>query len=248
MAKTVSLIDKLEADLGWRKKEVTNLLLLENEHNQLLILKSTLLLLYSHWEGFVKNASKAYLDHVSNKKINIDDLTDNFKAITLKGLIKEVEKSSDTLTLSNELKFISKINGNTSKPFTVKKGFSEQEKDKSIINTKDNLSLNVFKSILHIVGIDYDDSIDTKSKFIDEKLLESRNKVAHGTKIEKEDAQFDLSLEDLKEVKDVIFFLMDCLSDDLIYFAYSEFYLSINTGLTKEYLKTRTDRMRHYLP
>ena len=248
MAKKFALIDKLEADLGWRKKEVTNLLLLENEQNQLLILKSTLLLLYSHWEGFVKNASKAYLEHVSDKKILIENLTDNFKAITLKGLIKEVEKSSDTLTLSNELKFISKINGSTNKPFSLKKGFSAQDKDKSIINTKDNLSLNIFKSILHVVGINYDDSIDTKSKFIDEKLLESRNKVAHGAKIEKEDAQFNLSLEDLKEVKEVVFFLMDSLSDDLIYFADNELYLSENSKLANKYLETRIDEVRNYLP
>tara|TARA_Y100000994_G_scaffold152481_1_gene124871 strand:+ start:591 stop:992 length:402 start_codon:yes stop_codon:yes gene_type:complete len=128
MNKNFALIDKLEADLGWRKKEITNLLLLENEKNRHIIFKSALLLLYSHWEGFVKNASKAYLEYVSSKKINIEMLTDNFKAIALKGLMREVTKSSESLTLINELKFIKKVNGEKYTPFSVKKGFTNQEK------------------------------------------------------------------------------------------------------------------------
>lgn len=248
MGQLKELIEKIEADLGWRKKEVSNLLLLETDDNQLVIIKSTLLLLYSHWEGFIKNACKAYLEYISNKKINLNDLTDNFKAIALKGLIQEVHKSSDTMTLSNELSFLEKVSGNSTKLFSVKKGFSSLEKDKSIINTKDNLSLNVFKSILRIIGIDYSDSVDTKGIFIDEKLLGSRNKVAHGNKIEKVDSEFNLSIDDLKEVKDVVFFLMDSVSDDLIYFAENELYFTSNIGITNKYLQQKTEKIRDYLP
>jgi hypothetical protein len=248
MSLTDKLIQKIEADLGWRKKEVSNLLLLETQQNSLLIIKSTLLLLYSHWEGYVKNASKTYLEYVSDKKLNINLLTDNFKAITLKGLIKEVEKSSATLTMSNELNFINNYNGIQNKIFSVKKGLSSQEKDKSIINTNDNLSLKVFISILRIVGIDYEDSVDTKSIFIDEKLLESRNKVAHGNRIKRLDAEFNLTIDDLKEVKEVVFFLMDSFHDDLIYFAENKLYLSDNYSMSKEYLSTRVETIREYLP
>ncbi|GAA6167310.1 MAE_28990/MAE_18760 family HEPN-like nuclease [Sessilibacter corallicola] len=241
-------IERIESDLGWRKKEVSNLLLLEKQDNQILIIKSTLLLLYSHWEGFIKNACKVYLEHISNKKININDLTENFKAITLKGLILEVYKSSETLTLSNELNFLQNFNGTKSKVFSVKKNFSKSEKDKSIINTKDNLSLNVFKSILRIIGIDYSDSIDTKSAFIDEKLLGNRNKVAHGNKIESIDEDFDLSLDELKKVKDVVFYLMDNFSDDLIYFVENELYFESNKNTTDEYLQEKAKKIRSHLP
>lgn len=248
MGQENELIGKIEADLGWRKKEVSNLLLLETDENQILIIKSTLLLLYSHWEGFIKNACKAYLENISNKKISINNLTENFKAITLKGLIKEVYKSSETLTLRNELNFLQKMSGSRDKVFSVKKGFSSLEKDKSIINTKDNLSLNVFKSILRIIGIDYSDSIDTKRIFIDEKLLGSRNKVAHGNKIQGIGDDFNLSLDELKEVKDVVFFLMDNFSDDLIYFAENELYFISNTSMTNKYLQEKTEKLRNYLP
>tara|TARA_R110002072_G_scaffold33030_11_gene100282 strand:- start:408 stop:1154 length:747 start_codon:yes stop_codon:yes gene_type:complete len=248
MAQGNNLIGKIESDLGWRKKEVSNLLLLENEDIQILIIKSTLLLLYSHWEGFIKNACKAYLEHISNKKININELTDNFKAITLKGLIQEVYKSRETLTLSNELNFLQNVSGANNKVFSVQKNFFTIEKDKSIINTKDNLSLKVFKSLLRIIGIDYSDSIDTKSVFIDEKLLGNRNKVAHGNKIESIDDDFDLSLDELKEVKDVVFYLMDIFSEDLIYFAENELYFESNKKITKKYLQEKSEKIRTYLP
>jgi len=247
MTQASDLIDKIESDLGWRKKEVSNLLLLENDENQTLIIKSTLLLLYSHWEGFIKNACKAYLEHISKKKININDLTDNFKAITLKGLIQEVYKSSDTLTLSNELNFLQNISEIETKIFSVKKNFSSLEKDKSIINTKDNLSLKVFKSILRIIGIEYSDSIDTKSIFIDEKLLGNRNKVAHGNKIKNIDEDFSLSLDDLKEVKCVVFYLMDSFSEDLIYFAENELYFASKKIMKSEYLEGKSEKIRNDL-
>jgi hypothetical protein len=248
MEKIDLFINKIQSDLGWRKKEVTNLLLLETEENHLIIIKSTLLLLYSHWEGFVKNTSKLYLEYISDQNIGLNDLTNNFKAITLKGLIGEVHQSSNTLTLINELKFIEKFTNGRGKKFTVKRNFSSFEKDKSIINTQDNLSLTVFKSILLIVGIDYASSIDTKATFIDEKLLGSRNKVAHGNRIQQIDSEFNLTLNDLKEVKDVVFFLMDSFLEDIIFFSEEKLYLSTNITQTEEYIKSRIQTIEKDLP
>lgn len=241
-------IAMLEADLGWRKKEVANLLLMETEQNQLLIIKSTVLLLYSHWEGFVKNATKAYLEHISDMRVDIGALTDNFKAISLKGLIGQVDKSHESLTIVNELNLINKLQNNLNRKFSLPRGFSRHERDKTIVNTKDNLSLKVFKSILNIVGIDYAGSLDTKSVFIDEKLLENRNKVAHGNRIEQIDAEFDLDLSELKKLKDLVFFLMSALVDDLIYYAEQELYFSENEDKMKSYLQQRAKEIEGYLP
>ncbi|GAB2196298.1 MAE_28990/MAE_18760 family HEPN-like nuclease [Sessilibacter sp. MAH4] len=245
--KNDDLIERIESDLGWRKKEVSNLLLLENEDNQLLIIKSTLLLLYSHWEGFVKNACKTYLEYVSNKKISTNILTDNFQAIALKGKIQELYKSGETLTLANELAFMQNINGTKAKIFSVKNNFSKLEKDKTIINTKNNLSFKVFKSILTIIGIDYSDSIDTKCAFIDEKLLGNRNKIAHGNRIENSDEGLYLSINELKEVKELIFYLMDTLSEDLMFFAENELYFNSNQERTKVYLQEKSENIRRKL-
>jgi|SRR5690554_387039 len=243
-----AFIETIDTDLAWRKKETSNLLLLGSDQNQLLIVKASLLLLYSHWEGYIKNASKAYLEYISTKRINLEQLTDNFKAIKLKGLIKQAHLSSNTLTLENELNLIKQIGTNENKVFSVSREFSTSERDKSIINTKDNLSLNVFKSILRVVGIDYSDCIDTKSVFIDEKLLGGRNKVAHGNRIEDINENFDLTLNELKKIKEVIFYLMDTYAEDLKYFAENELYFNDKSDIVSEYLMEKTTEIRNNLP
>ena len=50
---------------------------------------------------------------------------------------------------------------------------------KNPISTASNLSSEILKEITHTLGIDF--SLDsTKSKLIDEKLLKTRNEIAHG--------------------------------------------------------------------
>lgn len=45
-------------DLTWRKKELTALMFIakKNEHEEA-ILKSIILLLYAHWEGYIKKVA-----------------------------------------------------------------------------------------------------------------------------------------------------------------------------------------------
>ncbi|WP_299973717.1 MAE_28990/MAE_18760 family HEPN-like nuclease [uncultured Pseudoteredinibacter sp.] len=238
----------IDADLAWRKREVSNLILLENPENQLVIIKSTLLLIYSHWEGYIKNASKLYLIHVSRKNLDINQLTDNFKAISLKNVIAKAYESCDSLSLSNELNFLDKMKDDSNKKFRVSREIITNERDKSIINTKDNLSIKVFKSILKIVGIDYQEIIDTKRTFIDEKLLENRNKVAHGNRIESVDDEFNVNIDELKTIKNLIFYLMGCFADDLKFFVENELYFIDKSDDTQEYLELKREEIRDSLP
>lgn len=50
---------------------------------------------------------------------------------------------------------------------------------KEAISTASNLSYETFKEITSILGIDFS-FYSTKSKLIDEKLLKTRNEIAHG--------------------------------------------------------------------
>jgi hypothetical protein len=60
----------LDEDLGWRKVEISDLLFLAKETQKEVVLKSVILLLYAHWEGYIKKSSKLYIKYISEKKLN----------------------------------------------------------------------------------------------------------------------------------------------------------------------------------
>ena len=64
----------LDEDLGWRKVEISDLLFLAKETQKEVVLKSVILLLYAHWEGYIKKSSKLYIKYISEKKIKLTDL------------------------------------------------------------------------------------------------------------------------------------------------------------------------------
>ena len=73
------LQDYLEADLAWRKTEISQLFRILNDvEAKDVVLKSIVLLLYAHWEGYIKKSSKYYLKYVSEQKVKIKNLTLNF--------------------------------------------------------------------------------------------------------------------------------------------------------------------------
>lgn len=98
-----SFVELINEDLLWRKKEISDLLFLHNNENSLLILKSAILLMYSHWEGYVKNIAKQYIILISDLDLELNKLGFNFEAIDIKGDIRECFKSSDSLNLINEI-------------------------------------------------------------------------------------------------------------------------------------------------
>lgn len=222
------LLEELDEDLAWRKKEISELLSVCKESDIEVLRKSLLLILYSHWEGFLKNAAKLYLLHVSKQKLKVGSLTLNFKTISMKGLINNCFKSSDTQTLDNELTFIEKFSKKDDSKFSIEAQVFK-EKDKSLINTRDNLSPDVFNNICKILGLGEMKSLSTKKNYLDESFLGNRNKISHGSKIEivASDAEdeFDLSLEAIIKLKDIIIAVMDRFKTDIGEYAIEKLYL-----------------------
>ena len=69
------LIDNLTADLAWRKKELTTLynnVETANSKNLPTALRCASVLLYAHWEGFVKNSAESYLTYIKFQKLNLN--------------------------------------------------------------------------------------------------------------------------------------------------------------------------------
>jgi hypothetical protein len=169
---TEELSDRLANDLVWRKKELAEVKSLINlrkfsspRYNALI--RSGVCILYAHWEGFVKLAANSYLEYVANQKLNYDQLASNFLALAMKEKLKEAkETNKPSLYIPVCDFFLSQLNQRSSLP-------------KDIISTASNLSSDVLKEITTILGLDFS-PYSTKSKFIDEKLLKTRNEIAHG--------------------------------------------------------------------
>lgn len=244
------LFNSLDSDLAWRKKEVSNLFSMLNESNSELMLKSCILLLYSHWEGFVKNASKRYILFVSKKKIKVVLLSDNFKAMCLKGYAKNVDESQNCLTLSNEIELLSLISGDKEKIFTLSGTFLSEGNGNDIIDTAGNLNYEVFSNIMKILGIDEKSSIKTKSHYIDSTLLRNRNKIAHGNKSKlyrDDNDEFEIDAEQFNLLKRLIFSLMDNLADELKSHAENDFYLNDKSGERMAFSKNNDTELKKSL-
>lgn len=220
------LLDHLDDDLGWRKAELTKLSFMENVNDELKS-KSMILLIYSHWEGYIKNACKQYLIHISDKNIKLSELCESFKAISLKGMIGDILKQGSNLTLSKEIDLIHKFDNSGSKKFKVPAAIRD-EKNKDFINTHDNLNLKTLNNFCKIIGISDISMIKGKEKYIDEILLKQRNIISHGSKIDENSTEFSLDLDDIHQLRDFSLLIMEHIQEEITFFAENELYLIKN--------------------
>ena len=170
------LSDKLAEDLIWRKRELSEVKSLVEQrsissqrHNALI--RSGLVILYAHWEGFVKSASSSYLEYVSMQRLRYEQLSSNFLALAMKMKLSEARgtnKPSLYIPVCNF--FLFELSQRCSLPY------------KDVISTASNLSSEILREITYSLGIDFS-PYSTKSVLIDIKLLGSRNNIAHGNNL-----------------------------------------------------------------
>ncbi|GAB4292457.1 MAG: hypothetical protein Fur0025_28130 [Oscillatoriaceae cyanobacterium] len=166
------LSDKLSQDLAWRKKELSAIKsLVESpklpEHKHRVLVRSAVCILYSHWEGFVKLAANSYLEYVRLKKLTYQELSSNFLALAMKEKLKEAKDTNKpSLYIPVCDFFLSELNQRCILP-------------KEAISTASNLSSDILEEITLILGLDFS-VYSTKKKLLDEKLLKTRNEIAHG--------------------------------------------------------------------
>ncbi len=211
------LSDHLSKDLGWRKIELSALKgLIERREFELrknkVLTRSGITILYAHWEGYIKSAATAYLEFVSRQRnIRYCDLTDNFIAIAMKIRLDEAA-STKQATIHNEvIKFL--IESMEEEIKIPKEG---------VITTGSNLSSDVLRQILALLGIDYQ-LYEMKQILIDEKLLAKRNQIAHGEFL-------DVDVDSYRELHQEVIGMMDLFKDQIENHAGQRLYLRSNTS------------------
>ena len=195
------LTDALDSALAWRKKEITTIFFTvrnqKRAHVKQAYLRASIPILYAHWEGYTKEASKYYIEFVARQRLTYSELTTNFISISTWTTLKEISKSNQFNLHSQFIDFLT---------------FSQNKRARipyeGVIDTESNLSSKVLQNILFVIGLPYDNFWKSKSLAIDGKLLYYRNKIAHGERHAIDETTFielhDLVINSLNYVKNTI--------------------------------------------
>lgn len=203
-----SFSEKLERELIKRKRELTNVWFFvseeQNEIKRNSLLRNNVLIIYAHWEGFVKSASIKYLDFIIKKRLPCQKLKQNFKALHVQ---KKFSHSTSGLDWE---RFLSLVEDSYSENFKVK--------SKVVIDTKSNLNSIVFCKILSAIGLSDVELRPRQLVLLDRGLMKDRNAIAHGELVEVE-------IKKVERYHNMILLLLEEFKDSLIESVEQESYL-----------------------
>lgn len=191
------LQEKIDNDIAQRKKELINLkglLLNAKAKNELLLAKCLVVMSYSHWEGFVKNATRIYMKYVQFQGLNANQYSQELRsALTCRQIMKNNDSVVNKILLTEDCLYNNKV-------LTI-------DVD-DLCDTESNLNFDVLKKILYNVGL-RSNVFDTKEIYINEKIVGDRNKFAHG-----EIRVYDS--DDAIDIADTVINLMDTYRTEIL--------------------------------
>lgn len=190
------LQDSIDGELAWRKRELIAIKANINQARSFAketALRAGIALLYAHWEGSVKNIANYYLSYISNLFLPYNKLKSNFLAVSIKERLKQF-KETDKTTLQTCI--INEIFDSLDKRSCIPQD--------GIIKTNSNLNSQIFIEIMATIGLDCA-QYESSYNLLDEVLLNMRNKIAHGERIE----TLSLDEERYNEIHEKILQLMN---------------------------------------
>lgn len=197
------LSDALAKALAWRKKEITNIRFLiedaKRSHRLDALRRMAVPMLYSHWEGFVKQAAQFYLEMVVRQGLPYERLKTNFVAISIRRILHDATEAKKIDAQIAAVEFLTYNQGNRAKISSD-----------GVIDTASNLNSEVFSNILTTIGIKCDSFWDNRFLLIDGSLLKNRNKIVHGEMSEIDSLTYD-QLHDL--VIEMLNKFCDCIEN-----------------------------------
>lgn len=180
----------LDDDLAWRRKEIIELRAIARSAKAKkadVHVRAGVSMLYAHWEGFIKNASNAYVAFVSALKMKTRELEDSFVALSIKTRLAAMgDSGKSAVAVSTIAHLISILDKPASLPAAG-------------ISAEGNLKSEVFVNIGGWLGIDVN-KYSARFNLIDETLLASRNKIAHGEYLNISPQRFDSLADEILEL------------------------------------------------
>ena len=198
---TAELSQLLDDDFSVRKRELTtlkNMVSKARQHEEELFVRAAICILYSHWEGFIKNAATSYICYVVSRGLRLRDLAPNFLTLGLISGIQQLEQS----------KFVT-IHAQITKGLTSEMSEKFSVDCEKIVDARSNLNSTVLDEILQYVGVE-PSLYQTKNLMLDERLLGNRNRIAHG-----DNFPLDIELSDYIQLHETIVELLQQFRTDL---------------------------------
>jgi len=165
-------VDRINFQSAWRKKELSaykNRIDSSSGPERVTLIRGAITMLYAHWEGFTKESGRVYLmlvsELVKRRKLTFKDLPVNILSACIWSDANLKEPSLRSLVEHLDERFNLKIG-------------LEIPID-GILRTRSNLNSHALKEIICVLGINYL-PYASKEKFLDERLLDARNAIAHG--------------------------------------------------------------------
>jgi len=198
-------------DRSWRLREISDLkaaIIRADDSLRRVLLRALLTICYAHWEGYVRFAARKYLEHVALRKFQYRDLDRQFLRNYF--LPRLAALSNSNKNVAERCALIDEILNSSDRRFS--------RVNEDIINTKANLSFDVFSDICLVCCVPIQSFVD-KATFLDVILLKRRNSIAHG-----EDAF--LTIDDLDELTNETINIMRAFGDALENHVYMKDYKS----------------------
>ncbi|WP_437976293.1 MAE_28990/MAE_18760 family HEPN-like nuclease [Sorangium sp. So ce295] len=213
------LAELLQGNLQKRKRELTAMKFLVDKsraHEQQMLFRVGVALLYAHWEGFVKLAANAYITYVDHQGFAYRDLIPSLGGLALRGMM--IDASQSTNKHAGRTKIVEILLDGSAGIARLPIGDFVDAAGDPVKSA--NLNATVLDDILGLLGLDRV-PYEAKRNLIDEKLLKRRNDVAHGELVSVDEATF-------RELYDEILQLLEQFSTDIM-----------NAAALKRYLQRR---------
>lgn len=163
------LVRLINDDYTWRRKElqlIKSFIPTNSNSKQRAALRSSVPILYAHWEGFVKKSCELYLEFVAGKYLKHDELKSQFIVLSLSKKIGVL----DVKNIEEKTKHVQFLLDEIDKKSNIL--------TKNVIQTRSNLKYHVLREILFVVDID--ESMFSSYESLINDLVDSRNNIAHG--------------------------------------------------------------------
>lgn len=196
--------ERISNDWLWRERDLRAMdaMLIKDYGN--IGIKSSILIVYSHWEGHFKFCASVLLEYISESiKRKIFKWTDLRQDIRQRILFCSYRKLS--LSGQNQETFISYLNALNDDRYSGALAAKEE-----VIMVDDNLNSFRAEAICRNLGLDYSWFI-LKKIIIDERLLEHRSAIAHGASRLRSGDEMDFSGDVLtKTIEEMRVLIREC--------------------------------------